>query len=284
MCCIIFCETVRVPEDLLTSALRQNSDGTGFCWRSGNQVMWRKGVSDKQAHRMAKKLPLPYAIHCRMATVGGKDKRLSHPFPIEEVPDLSLKGSTDYVLMHNGHITYWKEMLLATGYNYKKDELWSDSSALAHVLGHSNRLEMLDELGMSRFLVFGHDRVEMVGSWHDVEGCKLSSLIGACTISYGGHDSDFHWNRRGRRDKVWTGKGFEVGVDEEFENNALIDYIGGQRGPSPSTPPVGQPVLPFRPNLSHLSEDERTFLNFNFQYDGSRGIWIRKVPPTPVVT
>ena len=187
MCCIIICEKERVSFEVLWAADASNSDGLGIAWVSKGAIRWRKGLDLDDCFQLAATIPLPYVIHARLATVGGEDKKLAHPFPIERSPRLQLKGKAKSVLFHNGHVSEWRALLSVAGMSAlpKNPKGWSDSRAIAHVVAVRGA-SVLRELTGNRFAVLDKDKgVIRFGSWLKKEGCFLSSDPIAYGYAYG---------------------------------------------------------------------------------------------------
>jgi len=182
MCIILYAKERRVSAEEVRQANSSNADGLGISWASGpNMTSWRKNLSLKEAIKLCKKLPMPYVLHARLATVGGKVPALCHPFPVTKVPSIAMQGSARSVLHHNGHIHDWDDMMfLVDGKvclrRIKSRGPWSDSRAVAHMVaarGHA----VLDLWGGNRFLIQqGHD-VKTWGNWNDLSGVMASTWL-----------------------------------------------------------------------------------------------------------
>lgn len=87
---------VSVDPEHLTQAFRENPDGAGIAWATGNRVKIVKGLwSPKAVRKLAKRYQRhAMAIHFRWATHGVVSKANCHPFRISE----------DLAVVHNGII------------------------------------------------------------------------------------------------------------------------------------------------------------------------------------
>jgi hypothetical protein len=139
MCVIYACGTKLPPEDELRSGAFKNDDGAGIAWLHKGEVHWQKGLKDEQdvlKYIEDHKIPFPLAIHFRTASVGGKSPELCHPFPVAEGVPLWVAGKAPEVLMHNGHLSGWEDLVLKAGLA-SAGEIpegdWSDSRALAYL-------------------------------------------------------------------------------------------------------------------------------------------------------
>jgi hypothetical protein len=128
----------------MKNGAENNTDGAGICWvdKFGTkeaQVAWQKGFkSDAEEvleYIKQNDIKYPFAIHFRTASIGGKCEELTHPFPITAKLEDFTSGYTRRVLMHNGHISSWKEWFTKIMFAAPNLEIpigpWSDSRALA---------------------------------------------------------------------------------------------------------------------------------------------------------
>lgn len=181
MCVIFVADTERPTADELKQAQESNPDGIGVAWRDTRKgyVRWLKGLKLKQAQEMAQTLPLPYAIHFRYATIGGKSEQLTHPFPIEYKVRLDLMGSTDRgLIMHNGTWIMWDRNMPE---KVLKKGLWSDSRAIAWLLARAEGDEAFQELLVEhipgKFAHITADGIEIYGGFDTVRpGLTASNL------------------------------------------------------------------------------------------------------------
>lgn len=150
MCVIMIANKVRPTEEMITRAWDHNSHGFGIAYREGRgdklEVVWQKGIMKlEDAKEAIAKAPLPFVCHFRVASVGGVQEALTHPFPIGPEGSLALTGRTKGgVLFHNGHWGAWNEKALDaaihTNSQIPEGSAWSDSRAMAwmvHLFGKS---------------------------------------------------------------------------------------------------------------------------------------------------
>ena len=110
MCIILTCEPGCRPKDsILETCFSNNPDGAGLMWIEDGMVQTSKGYDDAGTLlEMVHSVPLtsPLCIHMRIATSGGIDAGVCHPFPL--CYDLSALHAGDVecsaALMHNGVI------------------------------------------------------------------------------------------------------------------------------------------------------------------------------------
>ena len=148
MCVIAIYRAKREKNENLRMMAIDNPDGTGAIWYNKEGIpCYKKGLTINQVLEMNKTLPMPYAFHFRITTVG-HNKLLTHPYEVTKESKLAMEGSADQLLMHNGHWSDWNEAILnnalCTGVN-PPDGDWSDSRAMAYLGGQvgTNVLKML---------------------------------------------------------------------------------------------------------------------------------------------
>ncbi len=147
MCVIAIAQTKRPSEEMIRKMWRHNDDGFGIAYRApltqGKNkgklgVFWQKGVEKlENAIKLCNEVPLPYVAHFRIASQGGIDPNLTHPFPVDTDVSLALKGQTlGSVLFHNGDWTGWRHQILIPGRPLPKGDKMSDTRAMFALYGH----------------------------------------------------------------------------------------------------------------------------------------------------
>jgi hypothetical protein len=146
MCVIYVCHENTPDMEELERGASSNRDGAGIAWvdREHHTTRFAKGLpSDaKVIEKFLKdeKIPYPFAIHFRTASIGGVSDELTHPFTIDAPGEGLdwLAGNCRRVLMHNGHLSDWQKFFLPAVLANSKDQVpmgpWSDSRALAWVV------------------------------------------------------------------------------------------------------------------------------------------------------
>ncbi len=115
--CIIAIKKANQPlpdAKIMERMFQNNSDGAGFCYCQDREVKIQKGYMTYEAfsEALAKVLEkidtyaTPMIFHFRIATHGGINPSLCHPFPISKnMSDLKhLTVSTSLAIVHNGVI------------------------------------------------------------------------------------------------------------------------------------------------------------------------------------
>jgi hypothetical protein len=175
MCVIILSEKRLPTRKELLAAQATNGDGAGYCMRVNGSVVWRKGLDAEQIADdiEAGTVTLPAAFHFRMATAGGVNEELTHPFPITRKVSVLPEGRAAEVLMHNGHWHGWSQHLDLKV--VPDDGPWSDSRLIAWLLAHGARPARLAEMA-GRLLIFGAKKIQTFGSWSAHKGLLYSNL------------------------------------------------------------------------------------------------------------
>ena len=119
MCVIMAFEDKYPTKEILESAETTNKDGGGIAWIDDGKVKWEKGLHVKSQYiqdLIAKeKIQLPIIIHFRIATHGGVNDSLCHPFAIssQNTEDLELAGDDkEGVMFHNGILSKWEDVAM----------------------------------------------------------------------------------------------------------------------------------------------------------------------------
>lgn len=197
MCVIMIADTKPVPEESILKGFAANDAGAGVAYREGGFVHWVKGIQDpKQVVEIVKGLALPYVVHFRIPTEGGRRLGLTHPFPVDRKTDLALRGKTKgFVLFHNGHWSDWrrdvKEACIHSNTPMPSGK-WSDTRAMAFVASIYGLgiLETINE----KAVAFGVDQVEVVpgGGFTQREGVWYSNMF----WEHRGYDHSAAYNAR----------------------------------------------------------------------------------------
>lgn len=193
MCVIILCDKQFPSTATLESAEQMNGHGGGIAWLDQNGIVqYRKALGAKEIqHIITNEARLPAIVHFRIASVGGQSKELCHPFPITDNAELSLSGSADSVLFHNGTWSKYDDILLDSVIAGKV-KLPADMSAisdsrtmalLANAYGR-NILRLID--GSNKIAVLSKDGIQKFGDgWVSVNSNVCSNDYFERSQSYG---------------------------------------------------------------------------------------------------
>jgi predicted glutamine amidotransferase len=169
MCVILATREERIPAWAMKRAHAKNPHGIGMAWTHKGAVEWEKSISLKKAIRMAAKLPKPYVVHFRWATVGPQAPVLCHPFPIIKRLTDELRGRNRSVVFHNGTFDEWADELA------QRPGIWSDSRALALLLARKG-MSTLKSIGDNRVAVVRNNEVSLHGpGWKTTKGFVMSN-------------------------------------------------------------------------------------------------------------
>ena len=184
MCVIAIAETVRPTPEAVEKMFNANDHGAGLAWREDNpteggvEVHFKKNLDLDELQELAASLPLPYVMHCRISSVGGRRADLCHPFPVDTEAPMFLEGTTGgFVLFHNGHWNRWKDTALEASIRFPAKVptgKWSDTRAIAWLasLYGLGICEMIDE----KVVAFSPDRIEVFGTgWSQVDDIWVSN-------------------------------------------------------------------------------------------------------------
>jgi hypothetical protein len=186
MCVIAICRERNLTRREVEQMDAANPHGIGVAWASRKRdvVQYAKGLSVAETLALLPKIPKPYIVHFRFASVGAVSPGLCHPFPIHPAPSVAVRGATKAgVLFHNGTWGDWR-----VGFDAVKElgsvaqdathEGWSDSRvmaalaaayathAVAEIVGATQRLAVLRPSGT----------IETYGAWVKHLGIEVSNL------------------------------------------------------------------------------------------------------------
>lgn len=159
MCVIYYCpdESKRPPLDELEAGEDRNRDGGGLAYFTLEELTpaatkkglparkiptWEKGLKAKEIHEKLQNIPGPVLVHFRTASIGDPIAALTHPFPMDPLASVALKGKSEGgLMMQNGTWSGWKFSLKeAIRHGAGRIQLpdrgpWSDTRALAWLSG-----------------------------------------------------------------------------------------------------------------------------------------------------
>jgi len=218
MCVIIACHKNFPDMQTLQQAEEANSHGGGIAWIEGKKIKILKGLESKEINKliMKGKVKLPCIIHFRIASIGDITNELTHPFPINETVDQSLKGSYDQVLFHNGTWNDWKEYMLKALVNRNNLKMpngsWSDSRAMAF-LAHIYGIGFLNLIaGFNKIAVLNNEGIIMYGdNWSKEDGIYYSNQ----------HFKPFNYNKNDTNNTNYKGAQQSSSYNDEQKKKNL---------------------------------------------------------------
>jgi hypothetical protein len=207
-------------KDMLDSAEALNKDGGGFSWidSAKGTVRWEKGMHVTSQFIMdtieRENVQLPIIIHFRIATHGGVNNELCHPFAVsaENNEDLEPTGQdTEGVLFHNGVWSDWNSVAMKVLLNDKETKLpsgnFSDSRMMAWLIRHlgNNYLQLIDE----KVALMTPNGIIRYGKGWSMEG-KVDC-------------SNTHWKWRGQNNK-WS----STNSKGSSQSTTINDYLSSK--------------------------------------------------------
>ena len=185
MCVIMAFEDKYPTKEILESAETTNKDGGGIAWIADGKVKWEKGLHVKSQYIQdlidKEKIQLPIIIHFRIATHGGVNDSLCHPFAIsaQNTEDLELTGDDkEGVMFHNGIWSKWDDVAMQVLIKHNDIKMpdggLSDSRVMAWCIRFFgiNYLSLIDE----KVLVLTPKGVQRFGKgWGTVDSVTCSN-------------------------------------------------------------------------------------------------------------
>jgi hypothetical protein len=199
MCVIMIANKTRPTEEMVKRAWDTNSHGAGIAWREGKgantEVVWEKGIMElERIQELVAKVPRPFVVHFRIASVGGTKASLTHPFVVSLEAPLPLKGRTKgQLLFHNGHWSEWQgkalDAAIHSNNTLPEGSDWSDTRAMAYMVAIYGKsvMELLPRqkgvvMDPEKFSIFTGD------GWEKINDVWCSN--------------DYFWSGRGRHNNT----------------------------------------------------------------------------------
>ena len=227
MCVILACDkkTGKPTKQMLIEAENMNDDGGSIAWIEGKRVRWEKGLKAKQIWKIVKKKDLPMVIHFRIATHGGVNKALCHPFPITDKVELFTSGKADEVLFHNGIWSEYSKYALTAVVQHKikfPSGKMSDSRAMTWLVSHFGK-SILNLMGDgNKMCVLNKDGIEYYGKgWAKVDGIKCSNDLFDNT--YTNYNDDTYDSNENKQTSLMSGN-----VYDRYDNDSILYSDSGE--------------------------------------------------------
>lgn len=181
MCIIIYRDNGNSMNfDVMRNLWNFNSHGAGY-WienKDKETVRFSKGFLEFEAFEKSvrnEKLKKTdrYAIHFRLATHGGINQELCHPFDVSHWS--ATKGNSKQIIMHNGIIDIAPKSGRSDTVEYVMTRLTGKKNICSK--------KMIDaietETSPSRLLIYDNGNVRMTGEWYKIDGYFFSNYRGA---------------------------------------------------------------------------------------------------------
>lgn len=239
MCLIAICIQKKPSREIIHKGWDSNSHGAGIAWvNKDRKAQYVKGLtSADEVYKYVEKLSLPFVIHFRLASAGGKDPLLTHPFEISKGSPLALAGEANKVLIHNGHESDWKKCLAASGVDVDaiKTPL-SDTRAIAMIIARHKNSDFL-KIASGKFVTVGYDdaedknKIRYWGDFDEEDGIlysnthwKWRSIVYPQGSYKGQGSSSIHGNERYNDDEHdWRGDYYSGGKPTEKKTKDVLD-------------------------------------------------------------
>ena len=220
MCVILACKNKKPSLEILRKCHNKNGDGAGVAWFNvENKAQYRKGLIDAdEVHKFVQHLELPFVIHFRAASIGGKSLLLTHPFEISKESPLKLEGATDKLLFHNGHVSDWDMYLAAANIDRVPNDTMSDTRAMAMIVANDNTKFLQRAKGHYVVLDSKDQNFYLFGRFDDEDGIAYSNLFWKYTSS-----SQSHYRSGNNATTTYTPQGTAYSSDYYGEDGYFSD-------------------------------------------------------------
>ena len=207
MCIIVYApKDISISKETLENCFDNNPDGSGFMYQTNDSVFIQKGFMSFPAFwRAWSSVPetADRIAHFRIATSGKISEGVCHPFPIvENFNEMrKTKVHSPIAFVHNGILSRYTP----------KDHLKSDYSdtmafcqlaldPLKDQLDNVALQDLIEETG-SRFAIMWPDKVALLGSFEQKDGCFFSN--GTYKYSYKSYSkpdlNSYRYNYKSRK-------------------------------------------------------------------------------------
>ncbi len=153
---------------------KANAHGSGIAFLEGKRVRYEKNLTVQQIHQQLASVEGPAIVHFRIASVGGVNAHLCHPFPITHNAELHQHGRARSVLFHNGTWSEWSRFRDHFSLRFPKREPVSDTRVAATMVARFG-FEWLQRFDYCRWTTLNAEGVQRIGNWHDIDGCHYSN-------------------------------------------------------------------------------------------------------------
>lgn len=189
MCCICYVKNIKnfPKKETLLSLWNHNRDGGGIMWKTkNNELFFKKGYFDfetfyEDAVTISKEAK-EMALHCRIATSGGINQEMCHPFMLTKSKGdfYKLEGeSVKPLIMHNGIINIDVIKGLSDTCTYIKKKLYPRYKRNKGFMHDNNYVNSIsNEIGGSKLVIFSKTMpTKLIGDWKEKDGCYYSNLL-----------------------------------------------------------------------------------------------------------
>lgn len=165
-----------------------NPDGAGIMWIDDeNKVYFKKGYFNLyELYRDYLIIKEDYnfecALHFRIATSGGINEKMCHPFVMTNEDEIiaKTKGCADVLVMHNGIINIKNRPNFSDTAEYIINRLYPRYEKDTRFFLHYEKKDKFlieNEIGFSnKILLFSGEGVDMIGKWFEYKGTYCSNL------------------------------------------------------------------------------------------------------------
>lgn len=157
------------PLKFLKECEIQNFDGAGISFINQGKVSFFKGLSAVEVFQILDQIDSHWAIHFRFATIGSNSDELCHPFPVSpDKMDLTSDYDAGTVIMHNGHVDNWLDLLcriMPPAFPMLPDTEWSDSKAIAYITNFWGETWLNVLADSQKILTMNNESIRLYGNW-----------------------------------------------------------------------------------------------------------------------
>jgi predicted glutamine amidotransferase len=184
-------ENQQLPDErMIRDMWLHNPDGAGFMYPKNGKVVIKKGFMELDSFLKAvSKIPhvesVPVVMHFRIATSGGINTGMCHPFPLSDnvnkLKKTALKCNVGIV--HNGIIDIACTDGLSDTASFIKNELFDVTNKKANLFKDNAFLQKVEKRIQSKMCVLtGDGDISLIGDFKEYNGYTLSNTYFVPTL------------------------------------------------------------------------------------------------------
>lgn len=230
------------PEEIIENMFWHNSDGAGLMYPESGAVHIRKGFMDLKSFKKAI-AAIPDAknktvvLHCRIATAGGVNKQMCHPFPLSDKDErlCATEVMSPVGIAHNGVLSNKPRKGFSDTADYIKYQLyphtqmvknWRTNKMMHDLIGYETE-------GSKLAILLNNGQVIRTGKWEEEDGYLYSntsyeSFRYTKSLSriydYGWDD----WDDWGAWDDYGSGTGYSAAYEKLYDADCCLRDQNGQ--------------------------------------------------------
>lgn len=212
MCCILLCRDNKPSKTIIHKVHQDNNHGLGLAYFKDGLAHYKKGMFPGELISFMETIELPFIVHARAASIGGKGLTLTHPYEITAESPLKFEGSAEKLLFHNGTVSNFRHFMMAADVtNPNQYDSMSDTRGLALILAKLN-----DDTKQINFLKEFKQKFVIV----DSKALEFK-IFGDFQFEDGIYYSNFYWKSQQVTFNEWDNKNEKKDIKNDTQKIVL---------------------------------------------------------------